>query len=157
MTICYFGFYNSEYSRNRILINGLHQNGVKILECQTNLKGISKYFDLIKKYHQIKKQHHDIIIVGYPGYQATILAKFITKKPIIFDAFTSLYDSVVLDRQLVKPKSLKALYYWFLDWLSCKLADKILLDTNTNIEYFVKTFGIKKKNLSGFLLVQMIR
>jgi len=57
---------------------------------------------------------------------------------------------MVYDRRLARPRSLRAIYYWLLDWLSCKLADKILLDTNANIEYFVKTFKI---NRSKFLRV----
>ena len=115
MTICYFGIYNSDYSRNRVLIKGLKQNGVKIIECQSSLSGFKKYIDLIRKHKKIKNQYN-IMIVGFPGYQAMILAKCLTNKIIIFEAFASLYDSMVLDRKIVEQKSLKAKYYWFLDW-----------------------------------------
>lgn len=137
--VCYFGIYDSGYSRNRVIINGLRKNGIEVIECNSKERGMLKYLDLIKKYWQIRKKY-DVMIVGFPGQQVMILARFLTKKPIIFDAFISLYDSLVYDRQLVKPKSLKAGYYWLLDWLSCHLADKILLDTKAHIDYFVKTF-----------------
>jgi glycosyltransferase involved in cell wall biosynthesis len=149
MTICYFGIYNPSYSRHRILIKGLRQNGIEVIECNSRLHGVAKYIELAKKHFKIRKKY-DIMIVGFPGYQAVIFARFLTRKKIIFDAFTSIYDSMVYDRRLVRPRSLKAMYYWLLDWLSCKLADKILLDTNANIEYFVKTFKI---NRSKFLRV----
>ncbi|MCK4554133.1 glycosyltransferase [Candidatus Parcubacteria bacterium] len=144
MTICYFGIYKPDYSRNRVLIKGLKQNGVKIIECQSSLKGFKKYIDLIRKHKKIKNQY-DIMIVGFPGYQAIILAKRLTRKMIIFDAFASLHDSMVLDRKIAEQKSLKAKYYWFLDWLSCKLASKILLDTNEHIKYFAENFKINKE------------
>jgi len=144
MKVCFFGIYNPNYSRNRVLIRGLKENGVEIIECNTKLKGIKKYLDLIKKHWSIRNKY-DIMMVGFPGQQSMILARFLTRKKIIFDAFTSLYDSLVLDRKIVERKSWKAKYYWFLDWLSCRLANKILLDTNEHIKYFVKTFKIPKE------------
>ncbi|MBT4277897.1 glycosyltransferase [Candidatus Falkowbacteria bacterium] len=151
MTVCYFGFYNREYSRNRILIKGLKQNNVKVIECQTRLKGIAKYFDLIKKHRCIKKEY-DVMIVGFPGYQAVVLARFLTRKKIIFDAFTSLYDSLILDRKESNKVSAKAFYYWLIDFVSCKLANKILLDTYSHIDYFIKTFKLKRNKFERILV-----
>lgn len=142
MTICYFGIYNPEYGRNRVIIKGLKKNGVKIIECRSQGRGLIKYWNLLKKYVKIKEKY-DLMVVGYPGYQAMILARFLTRKPIIFDVFTSIYEAMICDRKLVKANSLKALYFWSLDWLSCQLADKILLDTQEQIDYFVKTFYLK--------------
>jgi len=144
MKICFFGRYDNKYSRNRILISGLKQNGVEVIECRTELTGIKKYFDLIKKHKQIKNDY-DVLFVAFPGWHAMILAKFLSRKPIIFDAFLSVYDSTVWDRKNTSRYSPKAWYFWILDWLSCKLADKVLLDTNEHIKYFVKEFGIKKE------------
>ncbi len=145
MTVCFFGIYKPDYSRSRVLIRGLKENGVKVIKCNTENKGgIYKYLILIKKHWRVRKKY-DAMIVGFPGYHAIILAKLLTRKKIILDAFFSMYDSEVWDRQNIKPRSLKASYYWTLDWLACKLADKVLLDANTHIDYFVKTFKIKKE------------
>src|SRR3989338_130275 len=139
MKVCYFGFYSQNYSRNKILISGLRKNHVEVVECQSGLSGMAKYFDLIKKHRQIKNQY-DAMVVGFPGHQAMILAKVLCRKPIIFDAFLSLYDSMVFDRQTSQPKSIRALYYWLLDWISSRLADIVLLGTNEHINYFCDTF-----------------
>ena len=144
MTVCYFGIYKADYNRNKIIMAGLKANGINIVECNSRLKGTAKYFDLIKK-HRALKNNYDAIIVGFPGYQAMILAKFITRRPIIFDAFFSFYDAMVNDRHKVGKFNPLAWYYWFLDWLSCSLADKILLDTDEHIKYFVRTFSLKKE------------
>jgi len=151
MKICYFGIYNPSYSRNKLLIRGLRQNGVEVLECNSSLKGPAKYFDLIKKHWWIRNSY-DVMVVGFPGFQPMILAKLITRKPIIFDAFLSLYDTVVLDRGLAKKYSFKAGYFWFLDWLSCSLADKVLLDTFEHINFFARTFKINKNKFYRILV-----
>ena len=151
MIVCYFGIYKKNYSRNRILIKGLAQNGVKIIECQSSKKNIWKYFDLFIKHYKIRNKY-DVLIVGFPGYQLVPLVKILSRKKIIFDAFTSLYDSMVLDRKLVKKKSLKARYYWLLDYLACKMSDIVLLDTQENIDYFVKQFRLSENKFKKILV-----
>jgi glycosyltransferase involved in cell wall biosynthesis len=144
--VCYFGSYNSQYSRNRILITGLRENGIKVLECNDRSSGLEKYFRLFLKHRRIKNKY-DLMIVGFPSQWVSfdlVLAKIISRKPIIFDAFASIYDSLVLDKQLVRRGSFKARFYWFLDWLNCRLADRILLDTNEQIKFFSKTFKIRE-------------
>ena len=125
MTICYFGNFNPDYARNKVIIKGLEENGVKVV------------YSL--------RVPHDLVIVGYSDSRWVVpLARLLSRKKIVWDAFYSLYDSWVFDRKLVSPRSLKAKYYWWADWLSCTLADRILLDTNAHIDYFVKTFRIPR-------------
>ncbi|HNW09366.1 MAG TPA: glycosyltransferase [bacterium] len=144
MKVCYFGIYRSNYSRNRTLIKGLKDNGIEIIECRTDCRGLAKYIDLFKQYWPLRKAY-DVMMVGFPGQQAMILARLLTRRPIFFNAFVSLYDSMVLDRQELSPRSFKARYFWFLDWLSCRLASMIILDTDAHIDYFVRTFHLEKE------------
>lgn len=150
-TICFFGIYDSAYSRNKVLRKGLEESGIRVMECRSEAKSLKKFWDLYSK-HKTLKNDYDYLLVAFPGQVVMPLAWLISRKKIIFDAFTSLYDSNVFDRQTVNKDSLKARWYWLLDWLACRLADKILCDTNANIEYFSKTFRInKKKFLRVFL------
>ena len=146
MTVCYFGFYNPDYSRNRVLMRGLAHNGVTVVECRSDARGIGKYVELIRKHRALRKKY-DVIIVGFPGYQAMLLARLLTRKPIIFDAFSPLYDSMVHDRKLAKPGSAKAWYYWALDYLSMRFADLVLFDTNEHIDYVSAEFSVPRKKL----------
>ena len=125
MRVCYFGYYNPEYSRNRVLRQGLRENGAEIVDCRSREKGIRKYYELYNKHKKIKKDGYDFLLVGFPGHLAAILARFLTRKKIIFDCFTSLYDSAVYDRKKAGKISLIAGYYWLLDYLSCRLADTV--------------------------------
>jgi len=151
MTICFFGIYDKKYSRNSILINGLKLNGLAVIECNATEGRFKKYFFLFLKHWRIRKKY-DVMVVAFPGYQAVILAKLLTRKPLILDAFFSIYDSEVRDRKSTKAGSLKALYYWFLDWFSCRLADRVLLDTNAHINYFCELFNLKKEKFIRVLL-----
>ncbi len=144
MTICYFGDYNTDIARNRVIIKGFEENGVEVIECNSRSAGFKKYIDLIKIHKNISNKY-DYLVVGYSMSRSLVLlASLLSKKPIIWNPLYSLYDSWVFDRKLTKPISIKAFYYWFLDWINCKLSDTILLDTNEHIKYFKKTFKIKE-------------
>ena len=149
MTICYFGIYNPKYCRNRNIIIGLKENGVKVIEVNERMGRFKKYWRLIKKHQEIKDKY-DLMIVGFPGHIVMPLAKLICRKPIIFDVHLSYYDSLVYNWGKIKKNSLQALWYFFLDWFSCRLADVVLLDTKSHIKYFVKKFKIPE---SKFIVV----
>ncbi len=146
MTICYFGIYDPGYSRNRVFIKGLRQNGVEVIECNSRRRGLFKYLDLFRQHWRLRKKYQ-VMVVGFPGYQAMLLARILTRRPIIFDTLSSFYDSMIIDRGVAKLGSLVAAYYWILDWLACRLADKVILDTSAQIDYFVKTFGIRREKM----------
>lgn len=145
MRVCYFGDYAPGYARNRVLLRGLKLNHIEVIQCNTQKNGLKKYLDLYRQHKKIKLQY-DVVIVGYQANIRLIvpLAKFLTNKPIVWDAFYSQYEDYVLERKYISKFSPKAFVYWFLDWLSCCLADKIVLDTNEHIKYFSELFKVDK-------------
>lgn len=147
MTVCYFGIYNQNHTRNRLMIKGLRQNGVEVIEVNTREKSAHKYERLARGYWAVRKKC-DVIVVGFPGHTvmplAWLLAK-LTGKRIVFDAFISLYDSFVFDEKKYTPGSFSARKYWFIDWLAGRMADTVLLEVGAYADYFSKTFGIPRK------------
>lgn len=149
MKVCYFGTYDPVYTRNRLMIKGLKENGVEVIECRTpQIKNkLKKYKELIKLHKKIKKEY-DVMVVGFAGHAimplAWLLAK-LNRKKVVLDLFVSEYDSVILDRKSYSKFSPQAVKFWILDWLSCKLADICLLDADEHIRYFVKAFKTKAK------------
>ncbi|MFQ6056419.1 MAG: glycosyltransferase, partial [Methanosarcinales archaeon] len=140
MKICYFGSYNRDYPRNKILINGLRKNNVNVTECNFDFPHIITIKDSLS-------HEYDGIIVGFPGQKTVPFARLISKLKgvnLVFDAFLSVYNTYVFDRKDVKQNSLKGRYYYSLDKISCKLADVVLLDTYQHIKYFLKTFNISQ-------------
>lgn len=142
MKVLYFGTYDPEYSRNRVLIDGLRDNGVGVIECRDDSLGLKKFWKLFLKFARIKSDY-DAVVIGFFGPLMVTFAKLITRKPVIFDPLVFLYDTNVMDRKVVRPGTFRAFYYWFLDWLNLRLADMILLDTEEHIKYASKEFSVR--------------
>ena len=143
MKICFFGNYISDYSRVKVLRKGFQQNDVEIFECHTRKTGLKKYLDLYNQHKKIRNKY-DVILVMMGGQTLVWFAKLLTKKKLIFDAFTSLYLTNIEDRKTCTPESFKAKYYAWLDKASCKKADKVLLDTDAQIQYFIDKYKLDK-------------
>lgn len=157
MTVCFFGLYARNYSRNHIFLTGLKENSIRVIECndRSHLIYGLRYLKLLHKFFKLKAWQADVIYVGFPGQTdvplAWVLAKLFRKK-LVFDAFYSLFVSQVYDRKAIKEGSLKAKAYWLTDWLSCVLADTVILDTKAHINYFVRQFRIPGKKFARVLV-----
>jgi glycosyltransferase involved in cell wall biosynthesis len=170
MKVLYFGTYSlgEGYPRNSVIIQGLRENGVEVIECHEDLWRGSKdkikragtilgllvilprllriYISLIYKF--AKSPDYDLIVVGYTGQIDIFLVRILNlfkRKPVVLDAFISIYDTIVMDRSIVRPGSIRATLLWWLDRTACRVADLILLDTSEHINYFVKEFGLPRE------------
>jgi len=87
----------------------------------------------------------DFLFVGYSGhfdvFPAWVLSR-LRRVPLIFDAFLSLYDSLVLDREAVARNGARARFLAWVDRNACRLADRVLLDTQAHAEFFSEAFGL---------------
>ncbi len=154
-SILFFGIYDRNYARSHVLKNGFERNGWKISECHVDPrihKGIGKYFALARMGLKMRKEKHDLVLVGFPGHTVVWLAWLLFGRNFIFDAFVSLYDSNVFDRKVYSPNSWYARRDRFLDTYSCSLARTVLLDTNQHIDYFVSTFGLPREKFIRVLI-----
>lgn len=170
MRVCYFGTYDVEQSRNTVIIQGLRQNGVEVVECHVRLwrntadkiesvKGglfkpgllcrvLGSYLKLIQRYVRIGD--HDVVVVGYAGHFDLFLAKLLTffsRKPLVFDALLSLTETIVEDRGLVPQDSFLARLARLVDKYSCRLADLVLVDTAAHIQHFHRDLGVSLDKL----------
>lgn len=145
--VCFFGIYDPLYARNRVLKKGFEQNGYEVIECRVDparFRHVRKFLRLFFEFRKIRNQRFDYVLVCYPGHSIVFLARILFGSRILFDAFVSLYDSSVNDRKIYSPWSVRALYSWLLDWGSCRVANRILLDTNAHIDYFSEKFGMPR-------------
>jgi glycosyltransferase involved in cell wall biosynthesis len=173
MRVLYFGTYSTGegYPRNNVIIRALKKSGIDVVECHEPLwrgpeekvagvrmgVGLIKFFPrlllayllLMGKFFRIRR--YDLIIVGYSGHIDIFLAKLLNifkRKPLVFDAFLSLYDTAVLDRKIVKAGSFMARILWWIDKVSCASSDLVLLDTYEHITFFVDTFQLPRQKFS---------
>ncbi len=143
MRILYFGTLDPNYGRNWVLINGLKKNGVEVVELyrppgRSNI--VKLFFDYIKV-----RPSFDVMVVGFSGQEAMFLSRILTRKPIIFDAFTSHYGGYILNRKRFSKNSFRSKYYRFLDKWSCKLANVVLLESNAYINFFVQEYNLPRE------------
>ncbi len=165
LRVCYFGTYRKNYSRNRILINGLRRNGVTVIECHETLwQGIDDRVDivsggwkqpafwgrilrtygrLLRRYWSIRHAY-DILIVGYPGQFDIFLGRLLSwwqGKPLVWDVFMSIY-LIALERGLDRKSKLAVQLLRGLEWLACRLPDRLILDTAAYVAWFQQVHGV---------------
>lgn len=130
------------YMRNAMLLRALKCSGFEVLECTSSSKYyLKRYLDIIFKFITYRDKH-DLIFVGYFGQPIVPIVKKLSKKPIIFDAFVSSYDTLCFDRKVFSPRSIFGRFFFWLDKYSCELSNIVLLDTDAHINYFVEMFGL---------------
>jgi glycosyltransferase involved in cell wall biosynthesis len=145
LTVCHFGHYNPQYTRNRIIAKALRRTGAEVIQVCDPRSFLLRYGNIGVKG---LKTEFDLLLVGFPGHTDMPVAKLLAlakHTPVIFDAFLSLYDSNIQDRGIVQQGGIMAKYYFMIDKLSCQLADTVLLDTDAHITYFVDTFGVNRE------------
>ena len=143
MNILFFGRYDPAYSRNHVLLKGLRSRGVSVAECRIDPSARWWTLRLLWRYFR-RRQSFDAMIVAFPGQEAILLARLLTRRPIVFDAFTSHYEGYVLDRQKVRPGGFRARWYRWLDRTACRLADAVLTDTDAHTDYFIRESGLDR-------------
>lgn len=159
-----WGTFDVGKPRVRILLRGLREAGVDVqeihhdvwsgVEDKTSLDGrgarlrravrwLAGYPWLIVRY--LRAPRHDAVVVGYLGQlDVLVLWPFarLRRVPIVWDAFISLYDTLVLDRALVPPDGVRARLVRALERLACRAADRVVLDTRAHAQFFVDRLGL---------------
>ncbi|MBF0484402.1 MAG: glycosyltransferase family 4 protein [Candidatus Omnitrophica bacterium] len=106
-----------------------------MLDCSYPPKNGFRYIYGFLKFLKYQRQS-DAIIVGFFGHLIVPVARLFSKKPIIFDSFVSVYQTMVMDRQVFKPEGLLSWLTKFLDQKSSQIADHVFCDTEQNIRYY---------------------
>jgi glycosyltransferase involved in cell wall biosynthesis len=81
----------------------------------------------------------DAYLVSYPGWfdlPLVALVARIKRRPVVFDPFISLFDTVIADRRMYGSGSLAARATHHVDRWSVRLADLVLADTQAHLDYF---------------------
>jgi glycosyltransferase involved in cell wall biosynthesis len=159
-----WGTYDLGKPRTRILLRGLREAAVDLTECHVDVWSgvddkaqLSGWMQIARRVVRLTFAYprlvwrylwlppHDVILVGYLGHlDVLILWPFARLRgvPIMWDAFMSLYETVVEDRAMVRDRSLVASLLRAWDWLACRAADIVLLDTRAHAQWFEKEFAL---------------
>ena len=137
------------YMRNNIILKGLKLNGVEVVECTSSSPTyLRRYREVLTKFIMKNEKDIDLIFIGYVGQPLVPIIKVLKNKPILFDVFLSIWDTLCFDRRIISPNSLLGKLFYNIDKISCELSDHILLDTEAHVKYFTETFNIERDKFS---------
>lgn len=146
----------SNYPRNQVILTSLQRfSNTDIVSSQRDDISRGSYIRIIlqsikcilKSLPKLICSKYSFIFVGFFGQFIILPISFFTNAPIIFDFFVSAYDTLVFDRKIFKQNSIIANALYKLDYFSCKKAELILVDTQTQGNYFSKIFSIPKEKI----------
>jgi len=163
LRLMWLGTYERDYSRTRVLVSGLGELGVDVVECHRPLWELTRHkaggflspkrlpltgarfarawAELLRE--QRRAGRVDAIVAGYPAQPDVPLAAQCASArgvPLVVDAMISLGDTLSGDRARVGTAASAALGW--LDRASARRADVLITDTRAHAEFFASAYGL---------------
>ena len=180
MRVLWFGTYSlgGGYPRNTVLMDAFRRRGVEVVECHAPLfedahakvkaaKGgsLGLLFRMLRAWMRLSVRFftagpRDVVVVGYTGHFDLFLARLLSlfrRRPLILDAFLSPWDTVVRDRKLLKPRSLRARLLFQIERWALKLSDHVLTDTAAHADYMASTFDVAREKFTPIPVGSLVR
>lgn len=151
MKILYLAGREASYSRTRIVIRALEARGHEVITILPPDRSFKHYPGLLIK-AMLAAPKCDVVLTGFYGQILTPVMRLLTWKPIVFDMYITTYDTMVFDRAKAKAGSFMAKVYGASDWLSYKMANISILDSQHVIDHFKRTFKVDGKKLRRLFL-----
>jgi glycosyltransferase involved in cell wall biosynthesis len=145
MKVCYFGIYKEDFTRTKVIIKALESQNIEVIRCVDRTPSLKKYLNLIRGHRKIKDDY-DVMLVGFPGYFVMFLARLLTNKPIIFDAYISYYDGL-LDRRNYFHLHPKTLMARLVDWAAVMCSDVTLTINAAYKDFFVNFLHVPENKI----------
>lgn len=175
MNILYWGTFDRTKPRNQVLLSGLGESEHQLEEChfavwendndksqlnswQAKLRILLRYalaYPVLLFRYLFVCGKHDVVFVGYLGIVDVIVLWPFAKlkgKPIVLDAFLSVYNTTVEDRALLSKKHPLAKGLFQLERLAYRLSSLVVIDTKEHARYIAKTFDLDESKV-GFVFV----
>lgn len=136
-----------DYSRKWVFIEGFRKNfQVEVVDLERGPRLWLRFLKEVLK-RGAKKDYLMVMQVAqefvWPLFFYRLVSFF--RQKIIVDTHISLYDTFVNDRKLANRFSLKGFYYYFVDFLTCRLGDILIFDTDSHRDYFVRAFKLSPR------------
>ncbi len=160
MRILCIGTFDPEYSRTRVIIKGLKDNGHEIVFCNGGLTGgVKKFIRLVWHYLVLSNNNFDLIFVAFPAQEATLVVGVLSwyhrmrhSVPLVVDMLTSHYEGYILNRKKYPQNSLRAHWYRWLDRTAISLADCAIVDSDANAKFFAEEYAIQPAKFLTLLI-----
>lgn len=171
MKVCYFGTYDVDQPRTRVILEGLRKVGVEVVERHVHLwegtehkiavarhprEALRDLKRLGRTYRRLLSllptaKSCNAVVYAHLGQIDLILTAWwfkLHRIPVIWDALISLYETVVEDRGLLPRGSFWSWWLKQIDRMAGRVADLILVDTPQNQAYWHTHFSIPLSKLA---------
>lgn len=144
--VCLLGHHELDYPRNLALRAALEDAGREVFVCHSQAPFPLRHLVLASQLLRIPRSVK-VVIVTEGGHRLVPWVRAVartTGRRVVFDPFTSRYNTRVEDRKWFKPGSVQARIAHFQDWSSTHAADYLLFDTEEHREYFYERYKLSK-------------
>lgn len=166
MKVAWVGTHEPQFGRNRQLARFMSIAGIEVVDIPVRLwpqdrinalksrklfmlaRALWVYPVLMAKI--LARPRPDLYLVSYPGWfdmPVVKLAGFLKRRPVAFDPFISLFDTAVVDRQLLERNAAFSRLCKLFDRASLRMATRVLADTAAHAELFA---SLSDTNLDKF-------
>ncbi len=149
--ICYIAGREASYSRTRMMIHGLQSVGFDVVKCLPPNKSFKYYPNIMWQFLR-KKRGCDLVIVGFYGQLLLPFVWLFTTKPILFDVYISTFGTMIDDRAKGRRNGFRARLYWLSDYISMKLANRIITESCHHIKQYAKMFRVPESKFRHIFL-----
>ncbi len=145
MKILSLGLYPlKKFPRDRVFIDFAREKGVEVTEVICEGSWVSK---AKAARSALKEREYDLVYVAYSSGILVSFARIWSKKTVVFNALCSMYEGIVLDRGQFSKYSPRAIFIWFIDFLSFNLAHLSFVESHEQKKYIQRFFKVKAEKL----------
>jgi glycosyltransferase involved in cell wall biosynthesis len=140
------------YPRNDVIFRCLQRFAVVeriVVDKKPDSLIVNSIIILFRAFPKLLFGAYDLVFVGFYGHLIMLLISILSRKPILFDAFVSTYDTLISDRKAYTASSPIAKLALWLDFQACRHAHFILLDTPQQVVYFQRMFNLPSGRISS--------
>jgi len=151
MKVLYVAGREASYSRTRIVARALREQGFDLATVLPPDRAFRHYPRLLWQ-TMLKAPSCDVVLVGFYGQLLVPFIRLLTWKPIVFDMYIGTYETMVFDRAKTQPGTFMAKIYALSDWISYKMSNISILDTQHMIEHFGRVINSETGKLRRLFL-----
>lgn len=170
MDVMFWGTYDLSKPRTRQILEAVRNTGSRVTEVHANVwqgsedKSVLSKREFVKRtilwlfaypgliFRFLRSDRPDVVVVCYLGHLDVLLllpfAK-LKRTPIVWDAFLSLHDTVVMDRKMVSRKNPVAFFLRAWEWLACRAARVVVLDTDAQAALFREAYRLDRAKVTS--------
>lgn len=138
-------YYVSEYVRQAVILRHLRAlPNTRVDVVVVNRHSWTRYFEFLWKFIWLDKSQYHFIYLGWRTIEIAPFLRWLTRTPLILDAFVPIFETLCYERKIVDPHRLVGrLAYWW-ERLALRSVSRIITDTKANADYFSKEYQLDR-------------